>query len=851
MKIVGRLAVFPALPERLARLSALAYNLWWAWHPQAQALYRAIDPAVWEATNHNAIRVLTEVAPERLQALAHDKTFLADYDATLAAFDSYMAGGAATWYQRAHDHQLPGPVAYFSAEFGLHESLPIYSGGLGILAGDHCKEASDLGLPFVGVGFLYPQGYFRQRITRTGEQEAIYERLNFADLPAEVARDPHGREALITVDLHGRRVAARIWKFQIGRNPLFLMDTDVEENDPRDRVLSARLYGGDHEMRIAQEIVLGIGGVRALRVLGIEPSVWHMNEGHAAFLGLERIREYVEEKGLSFAEAQKAVAANGVFTTHTPVAAGNDAFAYDLMERSFKDFWPRLGLSREQFLDFARQDQTWGPSYSMTVLALKTSSRRNGVSALHGTVSRRMWQFLWPDLDTEEVPIRHITNGIHSPTWIAPSLARLFERYLGAGWLDRVDDAATWNAIAKIPDAELWQVHQELKERLIDYARRKIGARSDRLGEGAQILPGGQAMLDPRALTIGFARRFATYKRATLLFRDRERLVRLLNIPGHPVQIIFAGKSHPADEPGKALIRQIEHYTREPEFAGKVVLLEEYDMDMARHLVAGVDLWLNNPIRPYEASGTSGQKASLNGIPNCSVLDGWWDEGFNGHNGWSIGDEREYLNADIQTDADADSLYTVLERQIIPTYYDRAGDGLPHAWIAIMKEAARTVAPQFSMARMVKDYVEQLYLPAATLGQAINADSYALARELAAWEARVRSAWGGVAIEARGPQDGQLAIGAPIDVSAAVRLGDLAPRDVAVELVWGQDDNGRMRNPVVIPMEPGERLADGRQSYRTRFTPDRNGALIYGVRVRPHHPGLPNANELGLMCWAQ
>lgn len=851
MKIVGRMAVFPVLPERLSRLYSLAYNLWWMWNPPAQALYRDVDPAIWEATDHNAIRVLSEVSPARLQTLAQDRAFTDLYDTTLATFDAYMAGGETTWYQRKFDHTMAGPIAYFSAEFGLHESLPIYSGGLGILAGDHCKEASDLGLPFVGVGFLYPQGYFRQRITRTGEQEALYERLNFADLPAEVARDPQGREAMISVDLNGRQVWARIWKFQIGRNPLYLMDTDVEENDPRDRVLSARLYGGDHEMRIAQEIVLGIGGVRALRVLGITPSAWHMNEGHAAFLGLERIREFVQNKGMTFAEAIKASASNGIFTTHTPVAAGNDAFSFDLMVQYFKNFWPSLGLSQDEFLGFARQEQSWGASYSMTVLAIKTSSKRNGVAALHGTVSRRMWQFLWPDLDAEDTPITHITNGVHSPTWAAPALTNLYARYLGKDWLADIDNTAMWEKLANVPDAELWQVHQELKDSLIAYTRDKVRQRSERLGEGASIMPSGRPLLDPHALTIGFARRFATYKRATLLFRDRERLVRLLNIPDRPVQIIFAGKSHPADEPGKALIRQIEHYTREPEFAGKIVLLEEYNMDMARHLVAGVDLWLNNPIRPYEASGTSGEKASLNGIPNCSILDGWWDEGFNGHNGWSIGDEREYINPDVQADADADSLYTVLERQIVPTFYEVGSDGLPHGWVKVMKEAIRSVAPQFSMSRMVKEYAERLYIPAASLGQTIAADNYALAHELATWEARVRSAWPTTAIEARGPHDGQLAVNASVDVSAFVNLGDLTMRDVAVELVWGADDNGRIRTPVVLTMEPGERLADGRQMYRMRFAPTRNGALIYGVRMRPNHPALAHPYELGLMRWAQ
>jgi starch phosphorylase len=843
------MAVFPSLPERLSRLHSLAYNLWWAWNPQAQQLYKSIDAELWEQTTHNAVRLLAEVQPARLEELAHNSAFLDQYDAVLQAFDAYMHCES-TWYHQARDQQLPGPIAYFSAEFGLHESLPIYSGGLGVLAGDHCKEASDLGLPFVGMGFLYPQGYFRQRISRTGKQEAIYERLNFGDLPAEIAKDPQGREAMINLELNGRQVYARIWKFQIGRNPLYLMDTDVEQNDPRDRVLSARLYGGDTEMRIAQEIVLGIGGVRALRTLGITPSIWHMNESHSAFVSLERIRELVEGQNITFNEALKIVASNAVFTTHTPVPAGNDVFSFGLMDEYFRDYSPHLGITRDQFVNFARQDQSWGPSFSMTVLAIKSSSQRNGVSKLHGDVSRHMWQFLWPDLDFGDVPIGHITNGIHSPTWIAPELKDLFARYIDANWLDHVDEPAYMNRVLEIPSYELWQTHVALKQRLIDYARKHHQQRSDRLGEGSNLLPEGHTFLNPDALTIGFARRFATYKRATLFFRDRERVLKLLNMPGKPVQIIFAGKAHPADEPGQSFITMIEQYTRDPEFAGKVVLLEEYDMDMARHLVSGADIWLNNPIRPYEASGTSGQKAALNGIPNCSILDGWWAEGFDGHNGWSIGDEREYNDPEVQANADADSLYTLLERQIVPTFFDFNSDGVPHNWIRIMKESIRTCGPQYSMKRMVKEYVSKLYYPASVLGHTVTMDQFKIAKDVSAWESRVRAAWPTVSIEADGPHDVHLNMNETAEVTAKVKLGTLTARDVAVELVWGKDDNGQLSNPSILQMERETTLSDGRQVYRIRFNPQSNGSLLYGVRIRPDHPALSNPHELGLQIWA-
>ncbi len=849
MKIIGRMAIFPTLPERLSRLYSIANNLWWMWNPQAQSMFRLIDPDLWEKTRHNAIRLISESDPKRLQALTRDPAFLALYDLTLQNFDTYMQNPQESWYHNQPE-KLPGPIVYFSAEFGMHESLPIYSGGLGILAGDHNKETSDLGLPFIGIGFLYPQGYFLQRITRTGDQEAIYERLNFADLPAEVARDPQGNEAKISVDLTGRRVFARIWKFNVGRNALYLLDTDVEENDPRDRILSARLYGGDHEIRIAQEIVLGIGGVRALQKLGIQPSVWHLNESHSAFVSLERARQLIENENISFYESLKVVAGNSVFTTHTPVPAGNDAFSLDLMDRYFSNFWPSLRISRDEFLQFARQDLSWGPTFSMTVLALKTTSIRNGVSKLHGAVSRRMWQFLWPQLDVEETPIGHITNGVHSPTWTAAEMDELYRKYISADWQEHVDDEQMWRAIDTIPDQELWNTHTLLRNKMIDFARRRHAQRSDRLGEGSSLLPKGKQYLQPNALTIGFARRFATYKRAALLFRDKERLLSILNNPTKPAQFIFAGKAHPADEPGKSLIKQIEHYTRDPDFAGKVIILEEYDMDMARHLVAGVDMWLNNPIRPYEASGTSGQKAGLNGVPNCSVLDGWWDEGFNGHNGWAIGDDREYLNSDMQDYADSESLYAALERQIIPTFYETDENGVPHAWVKIMKESIRTVGPQFSMRRMVKEYFNTMYVPAARHGAQMEQNHFQTARELTAWENRVRAAWPQLAVDAHGPHDGQLGVGISVQVTASAYLADLSPDDVAVELIWGKDDNGRLQNPRILRMEHTEQH-DGRHSYTMQFIPDCNGSVIYGVRIRPAHWALQNPNELGLMLWAQ
>ncbi|HLW00936.1 MAG TPA: alpha-glucan family phosphorylase [Ktedonobacterales bacterium] len=849
MKILGRMAVFPVIPARISRLHELAYNLWWSWNADAQQLYQAIDAELWQRSLHNPVRHLREVSPERLQALAEDQAFLAQYDQVMQTFDAYMNDGQ-TWFAQTHPEQREQTIAYFSMEFGLHESLPIYSGGLGILSGDHCKEASDLGLPLVAVGFLYPQGYFSQRINADGMQEATYNKLRFSEVSATPAVTPDGEEISINVDLPGRKVYAKVWKVAVGRITLLLLDTDVAPNAPNDRVLAAHLYGGDHEMRISQEIVLGIGGVRALRALGLKPALWHMNEGHAAFLGLERIRELMAEASLTFAEAREAVAANAVFTTHTPVPAGNDAFGLDLIDRFFNNFWGQLGLNRDQFIDLARQDQNWGPSFSMTVLALRLSDQHNGVSKLHGDVSRRMWQFLWPGVDVDETPITSITNGVHTTTWLAPALGQFYDRALGQAWRQHVDQPQVWEPIAHASDKELWDIHTQLKAELIAYVRERVKQHRLRLGEGAFQIEEAANLLDPQAFTIGFARRFATYKRATLIFRDLERIRRLLQSTERPVQIIFAGKAHPADEPGKALIQQVYRLSRQPGFSGRVIFLEDYDMDMARKLVSGVDLWLNNPIRPYEASGTSGEKASLNGVPNCSILDGWWVEGYNGKNGWAFGEQREYQNAELQAEADALALYAVLEQDIIPLFFERDGQGLPIRWLRVMKEAIRTLAPAFSMARMVKEYTERFYIPGEQQGQRIAQDHYALARSLADWKRLVMQGWSEVGIWANGPTEGQLAIGQSIDITGYARLANLRPEDVSVEVVYGEDEDGHLSSSTYQRMEQDGQENDGSYRYRAHITLQSGGSFVYGVRILPTHPALLDRYEMGLVKWA-
>lgn len=708
MNVISADLLFTPMPTRISRLRELAYNLWWAWNYDAQELYRQIDPELWEQEYHNPVGFLRDVRQVRLEEAAANPEYLKQYDHVLASFDRYLSA-ADTWFKRSYPDGGDDIIAYFSAEFGLHESLPIYSGGLGILAGDHVKEASDIDLPFVAVGFIYPQGYFRQSLDHSGWQEAIYSKLNFADVAATPALTPEGREVVVEVDLPGRAIYAKVYRLQIGRVSLFLMDTDIHPNSPQDRELSARLYGGNQEMRVAQEIVLGIGGVRALRQLGIAPKVWHMNEGHSAFLVLELARERVAQ-GMSFADAMNDIRAHAVFTTHTPVPAGNDAFPLPLIEKYFWQYWAQLGISRDEFMDVALQHQGWGPTYAMTVLALKMSNQHNGVSKLHGAVARDMWHWLYPGKPADDVPITSITNGVHTATWLAPPMRRLYDAYLGADWYDRLDDLEMWKKIYDVPDVVLWETHSALKRALIENARERLRQRHIRFGMPPEI---ASYTLNENAFTIGFARRFATYKRATLLFKEPERLKAILHHPDRPMQIIFAGKAHPADDPGKMFIQQVYQMSQQPGFQGKILFLEEYDMCVARWLVQGVDVWLNTPRRPHEASGTSGQKASLNGIPNLSILDGWWPEAYNGKNGWAIGEEREYHNQEEQDWSDAQHLYYLLENEVLPSYFERTSDGVPHKWLAFSKEAIATVAPMFSTRRMVKEYAERMYMPSA------------------------------------------------------------------------------------------------------------------------------------------
>ncbi|NMB55155.1 MAG: glycosyltransferase family 1 protein [Leptolinea sp.] len=702
-----------SLPRRLSRLSELAYNLWWTWNPEAQMLFSYIDKLLWERLSHNPIAFLRQVERARLNAVTSDRNYLDFYDRVLRNFGTYMKAEN-TWYEKTFPNQKDRQIAYFSFEFGLHESLPVYAGGLGILSGDHLKEASDLGMPLVAVGFVYILGYFAQRITEDGWQETRTQVLKLDEMPVIPLYDENARPLIVEVELPKRTVAARLWKVQVGRVTLYLMDTNVSTNNQTDQQLTSRLYTSDLDVRISQEILLGIGGVRVLRKLNYSPDVWHMNEGHSAFLVLERIRELVKE-GVSFDEAAARVRKTNVFTTHTPVPAGNDTFPFWLLDKYFDHYWPELKLSRDEFIQLGSSQSEWGEQFSMPVLALKLSDYRNGVSELHGQVSRRMWKFLWPDLMEEEIPISHITNGVHTGSWIARRMRLLFDRYFGPDWLQHIDDPDMWSQIDEIPDAEIWAIRRHLKRKLVIFANERARrAWMSNSVHPVQVIAGG-VLLEPYSLTIGFARRFATYKRANLILRDIDRLLRIVTNASMPVQIIFAGKAHPADEPGKFLIQEVYRTVKDSHTGGRLVFLEDYDMNVARYLVQGVDVWMNTPRRPLEASGTSGQKAAINGVLNFSCLDGWWREGFNGRNGWAIGDELDRQDTNEQDELDAASLYDTLEKEIIPLYYaNRSADNLPNEWVGMIKESIRTLAPQFSTRRMLKEYMNQMYLPGMT-----------------------------------------------------------------------------------------------------------------------------------------
>lgn len=696
------------------KCSTLARNLWWSWHPDVVSLFRDLDPVRWRQLDHNPVALLSEMTPDQLAERASEMVLYTRINQAYRRLKDYLGNSHTTWGARQAGVLGSKPVAYFSAEFGIHESVPVYSGGLGVLSGDHIKSASGLGVPLVAIGLFYSQGYFKQHLDIEGWQQEEYLDTKVENLAMEPARDPEGKPITVSIDTMDGTLQARVWLMRVGRVPLYLLDCNVEGNRPEDRELTSRLYGGDVRTRIRQEVVLGVGGVKALRALGIVPGVYHLNEGHSGFAPLEVIRERMSDEDMNFDEALREVAQQTVFTTHTPVPAGHDRFEGKLVEEHLGPLRNQLGISYEQLMGLGRvEPQNEGETFCMTVIGLKLSRRANAVSSLHGHVSRRMWAHLWPWRVEEEIPIGHITNGVHVPSWLAYPMQLLYDKYLGADWQNSMGTSDVWQNIYSVDPGELWETHNALKSRLLEFVRRRLSRQCRRRNEDESAIEHARNMLDPSALTIGFARRFATYKRADLILHKLDEFAKVMNDSNRPVQFIFAGKAHPADEPGKKLIQKIANLRHEPQFSGRIVFIEDYDINVGRHLVQGVDVWLNNPRRPLEASGTSGQKVVLNGGLNCSILDGWWAEAYNGRNGFGIGRGREHANVEHGDERDAEDLMRVLTDEVVPLFYDRDADGLPQEWIGRMTDSIATLAARFSAHRMVMDYVQKSYLVAA------------------------------------------------------------------------------------------------------------------------------------------
>jgi len=857
MKPVQTFSVVPSLPPEIEALRELAFNLRWCWSHDTIELFRRLDRNLWEQAGHNPVLLLGSIEQEKLEAAAKDDSFLAHLERVGANLQSYL-NNEHTWFHRTcgehSDHPL---VAYFSAEFGITECLSIFAGGLGILAGDHLKSASDLGLPLVGVGLLYQQGYFKQYLNQSGWQQEAYDDNDFENLPMNLAFGPEGKPVVVEVNLAGHPVYAQVWRVQVGRVPLYLLDTNFALNShPEDRDITDQLYGGDKEMRIRQEVMLGIGGYRALQAIGLQPTVYHMNEGHSAFLGLEHVGQLMRKHHLTFAEARELGSASLIFTTHTPVEAGHDYFPPELIDRYLSDTARRLGLSQSDFMALGRTRKIG--DFCMTVLALHFASRTNGVSKLHGDVSRRMWQWMWPDLPLEEVPIGHVTNGVHFRSWISLEMNQLYDRYLGPNWREEPANNEIWSRAHSIPAEELWRTHQRRRERLVSWARSRVRAQRLRRGASQKEIEAAEEVLDPDALTIGFARRFATYKRATLILRDLPRLKRMLLDQQRPLQLIFAGKAHPKDDAGKEFIRQITQLSRDPELGSRVVFLEDYDVAVARYLVQGVDVWLNTPLRPMEASGTSGMKAAANGVLNLSSLDGWWDEVWNDpantHNiGWAIGKGESYTDSNYQDQVEAEALYDLLEHDVIPTFYDRGADRTPRHWVERMKACIGSLCHFVNTHRMVNNYMCDYYAKAHSQFLRLEADDASRARQLAADLARIRREWDGVRIEdvVEGPAP-TVSVASSLRVTARVHLGALKTQDICVELYSGRvDTHGEIVEACAVPMHPEGSAGNGTHRYTGEVALERSGRHGFTIRVRPNHPDLSTPFVPGLIRWAE
>lgn len=851
---INKYMVSPSLPKELEPLLEITKNFWWCWNQKAVNLLRTIDIDNYDEKDHNPIRILGESSQECFYNMLHDDAVMMNLAEVYDEFKTYM--NQETWYASLDDSQKTEneKIAYFSFEYGLHESLPNYSGGLGILSGDHLKSASDLGLPFIAVGLLYRKGYFRQYLNADGWQQEYDIENDFFNLALEKVLDSNGETMKVDVDLQGRKVYAQIWKANVGRIQLYYLDANIEENSVEDRDITAQLYGGNLETRIQQEILLGIGGIKALKKLGIKPTIYHMNEGHSAFLSLERIRQLMIDNKLDRKTAREVVFSSNVFTTHTPVPAGNDVFPIEMMQKYFVDYIKQIDMSMEEFLKLGKIDpNNQKEDFCMTVLALNLSAENNGVSELHGHVSREMWKDIWKGVPAKELPIDSITNGIHTLSWISFDMQNLLDRYLGPRWRTKPLEYGIWERVQKIPDAELWRTHERRKERLIDFCRERLKAQIINRGFTKNEINHAEQILTPEALTIGFARRFATYKRGTLLFRDIERLKKIISNPHRPVQIIFAGKAHPHDNGGKELIKNIAEICRRQEFRDHIVFLEDYDINVARYMVQGVDVWLNSPRRPLEASGTSGMKVPPNGGLNFSILDGWWDEAYDGQNGWAIGNREEYTDLEYQDEVESNALYNVLENEIIPLYYERGRDDIPRQWVTAMKWSMQTVCPQFSTNRMVADYFNKFYTNASRRYINMTSDDFKKSKELKSWKDNIYSKWSKVSFENTMSEmpSRNLQVGSKFEVKTIVNLGNIAPDSVRVELYHGKlSMKDEITEPTIVEMKHSSDLGNGKHSFIGSLECVNTGQSGYAIRMYPYHKDLGYKFDMKMIIWS-
>ena len=854
MYVFNRITVNPQLPKRIEKLSEIANNLWWSWNTEFLRLFRKIDKDLWEKSGKNPIKFLKEVSQEKLETASKDIIFLHEYDKNVENFESYMESKD-TWFANKYPENKKDLIAYFSAEYGLDETIPIYSGGLGILSGDHLKSASDLGIPLVAVGLLYKNGYFHQKINGNGEQETEYHDIDIHDLPIHPVKTEEGEDLIIYLKFPKRRIYLKVWQINVGRVKLYLLDSDIEKNNPEDRDVTLRLYGGDQEMRIRQERVLGMGGVNLLtRALKLEPTIYHMNEGHSSFLILELIKNVIKEKQVSFEVARDIVSSQTVFTTHTPVPAGNDIFPISLVEKYFKDFWPRLAITREEFLKMGMKPcQDLENGFNMGILALKVAGKKNGVSKLHGAVSRELFADVWPEIAANESPIGYVTNGIHTCSWLSPNLKQLYNKYLIPYWQDKIQYDYVWEKIKNIPDEKLWEAHQARKEKLLNIVKNNVTERLRRSGYNYEDINSITSKLNPNALTIGFARRFATYKRATLIFKDLERITQILNNSDRPVQLIFAGKAHPADKQGQDLIKFIHDVSMMPQFKGKIFLLENYNIAMSRYLISGVDVWLNNPRRPMEASGTSGQKASVNGVINFSVLDGWWAEGYNQKNGWRIGFNSDYESYEAQDVTDSQNIYETLEQKIIPAYYNKEKNGISKEWLDYMKESIISTGGKYSTSRMLSDYTSQFYIPLCNLHNKYYKDLSDVTR-FNTWKNDMYRNWKDIKITQKEDNLNNIAIdaGKCITVRCQVELPNINPEHISVECYYGKIlENGVVEDISIIPMQQIKPKVESRKNYEyeTKIELKTGGNYGYTFRVMPKHEMLLESANMDLVKW--